>query len=84
MSAQAVSRITALLALNAEMLRDFMDPDDGEENRVDLVSQYSNQLTEEEGELFVSGDMDAIFKYLGSKLERPTGGEEGDPGGPGG
>jgi len=80
MSAQAVSRIAALLALNAEMVRDFLDPDDGEENRVDLVSQYSNQLTEEEGELFVSGDMNAIFKYLGSKLERPSEAEAASPG----
>ncbi len=92
MSAQAVSRITALLALNAEMLRNYLpQPEEGieeeidevidsEEYRVDLVEQYQNQLTEHEGELLVAGDMNAIFEYLRSKLDRPTGGDEAGSG----
>ena len=80
MSAQAVSRIAALLALNAEMLRGFMDPEKGEEYRVDLVDQYRNQLTDQEGDILVSGDMNGVFDYLQSKLDRPTGGDEAGSG----
>jgi hypothetical protein len=85
MSAQAVSRIAALLALNAEMLRNYLPgtdgSDDNEEARADLVEQYENQLTQKEAELLVAGDLNAVFQYIQSHLERPLGGDEGDPGG---
>ncbi len=48
MSVQAVSRIAALLALDADKLRDFLPnadgSDDNEENRADLVHLYRHQL----------------------------------------
>jgi hypothetical protein len=45
-----------------------------------MVDQYRNQLTDQEGEILVAGDMNGVFDYLKSKLDRPTGGDEAGSG----
>ena len=90
MSVQAVSRIAALLALDAEMARDYVpkyadddydqEDDLNETNRANLASSYSSQLTSDESTLISDGDMNATLQYLADHLEKPVGGE--DAGGP--
>lgn len=89
MSVQAMSRIGALLALDAELLKSYIrpaqGPDENEENRAYLAHLYRNQLTDEEGELITDGDLNEIFAYIAEHLEKPTNGEEtGSAGGTGG
>lgn len=92
MSVQALSRITAMLALDAEMLQDFIptfneDGDDiNEEKRAELVEAYSSQLFGNEiKDLLAAGDLNAMFQFLSSNLDKtiPTG-TETDDGGTGG
>ncbi len=89
MSVQAVSRIAALLALDAELTRDYVpkfadddydqDEDLNEENRAHLAHLYRHQLTVEESQLIADGDMNANLQYIADHLEKPVNGEE--PGG---
>lgn len=92
MSVQAVSRIAALLALNADQLRKYVpkfeDDDFDQENdlneahRANFATSYGPQLTDEERQLIADGDMNAVLRYLADHLEKPvdgesTGGEQG-------
>jgi hypothetical protein len=81
-----MSRIGALLALDAELLKSYIRPAEGEEdvneeNRAYLAHLYRNQLTDAEGELITDGDMNAIFAYIAEHLEKPTNGEDTGGGG---
>lgn len=86
MSVQAVSRIAALLALDADLLKKyvpkFKDKDYDQENDVNekhrsrLAYLYRHQITAEESDLIVDGDMNAVLKYLADHLEKPVNGEE--------
>lgn len=92
MSVQALSRITAMLALDADMLRHYIptfnedDEDINEGRRADLVASYSSQLYGDEiKDLLASGDFQRIFQYLADHLEKPMpGGSEADDGSGGG
>lgn len=91
MSVQAVSRIAALLALDAELLRDYVprfqeddydcEEDLNEENRAHLVHLYRHQLTSEEGDLISAGDMNKVLEYIADHLEKPVNGESTQGGG---
>ncbi len=94
MSVQAVSRIAALLALDAELLRDYMpkfadddydqEEDLNEANRANLAHLYRHQLTSEEGELIADGDANQTLQYIADHLEKPVNGESaGGTGGDG-
>ncbi len=85
MSADAVSRITAMLALDGNLLADYLpDPaaDDAanEIRRLDFVARYANILTSEEIALMEAGDIGAIFGFLGANLPRPVGHDQGGGG----
>ncbi len=85
MSVQAVSRIAALLALDAELLRDYVpkfadddydqDVDLNEANRANLAHLYRHQLTAEESQLIADGDANQTLGYISIHLERPVNGE---------
>jgi len=85
MSVQAVSRIVALLALDAEQLKKYVPryaPDDydqetdlNEESRSNLAYLYRHQLTDDERELIAAGDLNATARYLADHLEKPVNGE---------
>lgn len=91
MSVQAVSRIAALLALDAEQLRDYVprfseddldgEEDLNEENRAHLAHLYRHQLTAEESELIAAGDMNQTLAYIADHLEKPVNGESIEGGG---
>lgn len=92
MSVQALSRIAALLALDADQLRDYIptfnddDEDINEGNRAKLVEQYSSQLYGDDiKDLLAEGDFNAIYQYLADHLEKPVPtGTETSPGSGGG
>lgn len=92
MSVQALSRITALLALDADELRDYIptfnddDEDINEGHRAKLVEKYNSQLQGNEiKDLLADGDFNAIYQYLAANLERPVPeGNENDDGSTGG
>ena len=85
MSVQAVSRIAALLALDAEELKNYVpkyadddvdqEEDLNEENRSYFAYLYRNQLTSDESQLIADGDMNATFEYIAAHLEKPVNGE---------
>ena len=85
MSVQTVSRLAGLLALDADLLKDYMpkyadddadqEDDQNEKNRADLAHLYRHQLTGEESELIKEGDMNRTFQYLADHLEKPVNGE---------
>ncbi len=80
MSVQAMSRLGALLALDAEMLQSYILPaagaaDVNEDYRANLAHLYRNQLTDAEGTLIEQGDMNKIFTYIAEHLEKPVNGE---------
>lgn len=91
MSVQAVSRIAALLALDAELLRDYVpkfkdddydcEEDLNEEKRAYLAHLYRHQLTSEEGDLIAAGDMNKVLAYIADHLEKPVNGESTQGGG---
>jgi len=86
MSADAVSRITAMLALDGNLLAGYLpdpaaDDADNELRRIDFVTRYAKILTPEEITLMESGDFAAIFGFLAANLPRPVG--EDQPGGGG-
>lgn len=91
MSVQAVSRIAALLALDADLARDYVpkyadddydeEDDLNESNRADLANAYANQLTSDEITLIADGDMNATLQYLADHLEKPLGSEDAGGGG---
>ncbi len=91
MSVQAVSRIAALLALDAELLRDYVpkfkeddydcEEDLNEENRARLAHLYRHQLLSEEGDLIAAGDMNKVLEYIAVHLEKPVNGESTQGGG---
>ncbi|MEM8931247.1 MAG: hypothetical protein AAGE94_08725 [Acidobacteriota bacterium] len=85
MSVQAVSRIAALLALDVDMVRDYVpkyadddydqEEDLNEEKRSYLAYLWRGQLTEDEKALVADGDMNAVLQYLANHLEKPVNGE---------
>lgn len=91
MSVQAVSRIVALLALDAELLRDYVpkfadddydqEDDLNESNRAHLAHLYRHQLTSEESQLIADGDANANYQYIADHLEKPVNGEAAGQGG---
>jgi hypothetical protein len=93
MSVQAVSRIAALLALDADQLRKYVpsfadddydqEEDLNERNRAYFAHLYRHQLTDEESELIAAGDMNATLRYLADHLEKPVNGESTKTGGGG-
>ena len=92
MSVQTLSRITAMLALDADMLADYIptynddDEDTNEANRAKLVESYNSQITDSGiKDLLAAGDFNEIFQYLASHLDKPIPeGEENDDGSGGG
>ncbi len=89
MSVQTVSRIAALLALDADLVKDYVpkyadddydqEDDLNEQERADLAAAYGNDLTSEESDLIADGDMNATLNYLAEHLDgKPVDGE--DPG----
>ncbi len=86
MSVQAISRIAALLALDAELARDYVpkfadddydeDDDLNEASRANLAHLYRQQLTTDESQLISDGDMNATLQYIADHLEKPVNGEE--------
>ncbi len=81
MTVQAMSRLGALLALDAELLQSYILPADGEKDlneakRAELAHLYRHQLTDDEGSLIAQGDMNGIFAYIAERLEKPVNGEE--------
>ena len=94
MSVQAVSRIAALLALDADLIKKYVpkyDDDDcdqeedlNEQNRARLAYLYRGQLTDDEKDLISAGDCNAIFQYLADHLEKPVNGESTEKGSSGG
>lgn len=89
MSVQAVSRIAALLALDADALRSFLPKEDdggvdeSEESRVYFVHHYRHQITEEEKAMLEGGDMIEIFEYIRAHLPKPVNGDQSTPKGGG-
>ncbi len=91
MSVQAVSRIAALLALDADLLKDYVpkyadddydqDTDLNEANRAQLAHLYRNQLTQEESDLIAGGDANATSQYIAAHLDRPVNGGAAGGGG---
>ena len=87
MSVQAVSRIAALLALDADLARDYVpkyadddydqEEDLNEANRSSFASSYGSQLTSDESELIADGDLNAVLQYLADHLEKPLDPESG-------
>ena len=83
MSVQAVSRIAALLALDADLIKEYMpvyeddeeEEDLNEENRAHLAHLYRHQLTDEEKDLISGGDLNAVFQYIADHLEKPVNGD---------
>ncbi len=86
MSVQTVSRIAALLALDADMAKnyvpryaddDYDEEDDlNEQNRANLAASY-NDLTSEEVDLIADGDMNANLAYIATHLDgKPVDGED--------
>lgn len=78
MSVQALSRIAALLALDAGQLRDYLpsfndyDEDVNESRRAALVESYGSQLQSQEiKDILASGDLNKVFLYLAAHLEKP-------------
>ncbi len=80
MSVQAVSRIAALLALDAEVLKQYL-PEDNEEYRSDFAHLYRGQLTGQEKTMVAGGDVQEIFQYLADHLPKPVNGEDPEGGG---
>ena len=85
MSVQAVSRIAALLALDADVLKKYVPKyaDDDEDKEDDLNEKYRarfahlyrHQLTDNEIKLIEAGNLNRIFRYLANHLEKPVNGE---------
>jgi hypothetical protein len=85
MSVQAVSRIAALLALDAEQLKKYVpafaeddydqETDLNEANRARFAYLYRHQLTDQEREMIAEGDMNATVRYIADHLEKPVNGE---------
>lgn len=94
MSVQALSRLTALLTLDVDTMRDYVpkyaDDDYDQENdlneskRARLAYLWRGQLTEEEQGLVTAGDVNAILAHLAIYLERPVNGESTQSAGGGG
>lgn len=92
MSVQTLSRIAAMLALDADMLRRYIptfnsdEEDINEGHRAALVEAYGPQLYGDEiKDLLAAGDLNRIYQYLASHLEKPMPvGSEADDGSGGG
>ncbi len=89
MSLQALSRLAALLTLDADLIRDYVpryadddfdqEDDLNESNRANLAHLWRNQLTDDEQQLIADGDMNAVVGVLAG-LERPVNGESTEDG----
>ncbi len=90
MSAQDLSRLAALLTLDVGMMRDYVpkyagddrdkEEDLNESKRSDLAHRWRGQLDDEEKQLVVDGDMNAILSRLAKKLKKPVNGESTETG----
>ncbi len=90
MSVQALSRLAALLTLDADMVRDYVpkyadvdvdqDDDLNESKRAELAHLWRGQLEDDEQQLITAGDMNAILSCLAAKLEKPVNGESTEDG----
>lgn len=79
MAVENVSRIAALLAVDANALNDFLN---SETARISFIEGYQKrgEIDANEVATLSSGDMTEIFNYLNAHLPRPAG-EDEDPGG---
>ena len=94
MSVQALSRLSALITLDVDMMRDFVpgyadgdkdqEEDLNEEKRAYMAYLWRHQLTDAEQALVTAGDMNAILEYMAAGLERPVNGESTHSAGGGG
>ena len=85
MSVQAVSRVAALLALDADEVKKYVprfedndydqEVDLNESHRSYLAYLYRGQLTDHERQLIADGDLNKVFLYLADHLEKPVNGE---------
>ena len=91
MSVQAMSRLAALLALDVELLKDYVptyakddldqEEDLNESKRARLAYLYRHQLTGPEKDLVADGDMNAVLRYIADHLDKPVNGESAKGGG---